>query len=30
VNQALAIAVLTNNGTNYVFGNPVFLPAVTE
>ncbi|HSP67088.1 MAG TPA: Ig-like domain-containing protein [Bryobacteraceae bacterium] len=29
-NQSLAVAVLTNNGTNYVFGNPVFLPAVTD
>jgi uncharacterized protein (TIGR03437 family) len=27
-NQSLAVAVLTNNSTTYVFGNPVFLPAV--
>jgi hypothetical protein len=26
--QNLAIAVLTNNGTTFVFGNQVFLPAV--
>ena len=28
VNQNLAVAALTNNGTTFVFGNPVFLPAV--
>jgi hypothetical protein len=27
-NQSLAVAVLINNGTTFVFGNPVFLPAV--
>jgi len=29
-NQALAVAALTNNGTTYVFGNPVYLAAVTD
>jgi uncharacterized protein (TIGR03437 family) len=27
-NQNLAVAALTNNGTTFVFGNPVLLPAV--
>jgi uncharacterized protein (TIGR03437 family) len=30
INQSLAVAALTNNGTTFVFGNQAYLAAVTD